>query len=274
MVDRRLDTVRLQRRCRVDGIETLAAERAGRGAILLADALGQQPAAGGPACGRRLAGLHRVPPHPHDVPGILCHRPAALWHRGDPCQRGFRAYARMVDALRRNRLLFAMMDQGVENAETGVELRFLGKDMPMPAGVVQLARQSAHRILPIVTVAADPHWHFRHCPRIVLRAGGTIEEDNRWSCCATWSARPPAPATVELATAPLAQFPVAESAYCRPWPSPWWRAAPAAAATRRGGCAVVDVDRMSAITQHHSHARSRSVGQSPHGPVPVTASRA
>jgi phosphatidylinositol dimannoside acyltransferase len=97
--------------------------------------------------------------------------------QGILANEGFKAYARMVDALRHNRILFAMMDQGVKQAETGVPLRFLGKDMPMPGGVMQLARQTRAPILPVVSLAADPVWHFAIEPRIVFQPGGTVEED-------------------------------------------------------------------------------------------------
>jgi KDO2-lipid IV(A) lauroyltransferase len=90
---------------------------------------------------------------------------------------GFKAYARMIDSLRHNRILFAMMDQGVKKAETGVPLRFLGKDMPMPGGVVQLARQTRAPILPVTTLAADPLWRFAIGPRLQLVPGGSIEQD-------------------------------------------------------------------------------------------------
>jgi KDO2-lipid IV(A) lauroyltransferase len=96
---------------------------------------------------------------------------------GIAANAGFRAYAGMLDALRHNRVVFAMMDQGVRDAETGVPLRFLGKDMPMPGGVVQLARQSRAPILPITSLAADPVWHFRIEPQLMLTPGGTIEQD-------------------------------------------------------------------------------------------------
>ena len=177
MVDRRLDKERLHARCRVDGIENLQAARTGRGAILLATHSGnslllaaQLADAGWPVTvvyrrARMMSmqffaeGLPR-----YGIDGILANE-------------GFRAYARMVDALRHDRILFAMMDQGVANAETGVPLRFLGKDMPMPGGVVQLARQTRAPIVPIVSLAADPVWHFAIEPRITLQPGGSIEED-------------------------------------------------------------------------------------------------
>ena len=46
----------------------------------------------------------------------------------------------MMRALRRNRIVFVMIDQGVKHAKDGMPMRFLGKDMPMPMGPAQLAR--------------------------------------------------------------------------------------------------------------------------------------
>jgi lauroyl/myristoyl acyltransferase len=177
MVDRKLDKERLHSRCRVEGIENLEAARVGRGAILLAThsgnsllLAGQLAEAGWPVTvvyrrARMMStqffaeGLPR-----YGIDGILANE-------------GFRAYARMVDALRRDRVLFAMMDQGVASAETGLPLRFLCKDMPMPGGVVQLARQTRAPIVPITSLAADPVWRFSIEPRIVLQPGGSIEQD-------------------------------------------------------------------------------------------------
>jgi lauroyl/myristoyl acyltransferase len=96
---------------------------------------------------------------------------------GIPANDGFQAYARMLDALRHNRVVFAMMDESAKQAGAGVPLRFLGKDMPMPGGLVQLARQSRAPILPITSLAADPRWHFVIEPQFALAPGGTIEED-------------------------------------------------------------------------------------------------
>lgn len=177
MVDRRLDAARLHARAHVEGIAHLEAARTGRGAILLATHSGnslllaaQLADAGWPVTvvyrrSRMMsleffaAGLPR-----YGIDGILANE-------------GFRAYARMVDALRHDRVLFAMMDQGVEKAETGIPLRFLGKDMPMPGGVVQLARQARSPILPVVSVAAEPLWRFRIEPPVALLPGGSIEAD-------------------------------------------------------------------------------------------------
>jgi lauroyl/myristoyl acyltransferase len=177
MVDRKLDTARLRELCRVDGLEHLQAARSGRGAILLATHSGnslllaaQLADAGWPVTivyrQARMMSLQffvdGLPRYGFD--GILANE-------------GFKAYARMVDALRHDRILFAMMDQGVKEAETGVPMRFLGKDMPMPGGVVQLARQTRAPILPVTSLAADPVWHFAIGPRLALAPGGTIEQD-------------------------------------------------------------------------------------------------
>jgi KDO2-lipid IV(A) lauroyltransferase len=177
MVDARLDAARLRSRCRVDGLEHLAAARQGRGAILLATHSGnslllaaQLADAGVPVTvvyrhARMMSaeffatGLPR-----YGIDGILANE-------------GFKAYARMVDALRKDRVLFAMVDQGVKQAETGVPMRFLGKDMPMPGGVIQLSRSTRAPMLPVTAVAADPVWHFAIEPPLVLPPGGSIEED-------------------------------------------------------------------------------------------------
>jgi lauroyl/myristoyl acyltransferase len=177
MVDRKLDATSVKALCRVDGMPLLESALNGRGVILLATHSGnslllaaQLADAGWPITvvyrhARMMSaeffaqGLPR-----YGIQGILANE-------------GFKAYARMLDALRHNRILFAMMDQGVKQAETGVPIRFLGKDMPMPGGVVQLARHSRAPILPVTTLAADPVWHFAIEPRLVLQPGGTVEDD-------------------------------------------------------------------------------------------------
>ncbi len=177
MVDRKLDARRLHERCVVEGLENLEAARTGRGAILLATHSGNSL-----LLAAQLADS--------GLPVTIVYRRARMMSlqffvdglprygfEGILANEGFKAYARMIDSLRHNRILFAMMDQGVKAAETGVPLRFLGKDMPMPGGVVQLARQTRAPILPVTTLAADPRWHFIIEPRLQLVPGGTIEED-------------------------------------------------------------------------------------------------
>ncbi len=177
MVDRRLDHARIQQSCRVDGIAHLEAARAGRGAILLANHSGnslllaaQLAAAGWP--------ISVVYHHTRMMSTRFFEEGLPRYgFEGILANEGFRAYARMVDALRKNRVLFAMMDQGVEKSESGLMVRFLGKDMPMPGGIVQLARQTRAPIVPIVTLAAEPVWQFSIEAHLTLPPGGTIEED-------------------------------------------------------------------------------------------------
>src|SRR5690606_36854308 len=177
MVDRKLDPERLRARCRVDGLENLHAARQGRGAILLATHSGNSL-----LLAAQLADS--------GVPVTVVYRHARMmsvefFATGLPrygidgilANEGFKAYARMVDALRKNRVVFAMVDQGVRDAETGVPLRFLGKDMPMPGGVVQLARSARAPILPVTSLASDPVWHFQIEPPLTLLPGGSIAED-------------------------------------------------------------------------------------------------
>src|SRR5690606_19076481 len=161
MVDRKLDAGRLHSRCRVDGIANLEAARQGRGATLLATHAGN-----GLLMAAQLADA--------GLPVTVVYRQARMmsaqfFSEGLPrygidgilANEGSMAYARMVDALRRNRLVFAMVDQGVRDAETGLPMRFLGKQMAMPGGVVQLSRSARAPILPVVSLAADPVWHFQ-----------------------------------------------------------------------------------------------------------------
>ena len=177
MVDRRLDAHRLHQRCQIEGIDNLHEARSGRGAILLATHSGNSL-----LLAAQLADS--------GVPVTIVYRQARMMSMqffveglprygfdGILANEGFKAYARMVDALRHNRVLFAMMDQGVKQAETGVPLRFLGKDMPMPGGVVQLARTTRAPIVPVTSLAADPVWRFAIEPKLTLAPGGSIEED-------------------------------------------------------------------------------------------------
>lgn len=177
MVDRQLEAGRLASNCLVDGIEHLEQARTGRGAILLATHSGNSL-----LLAAQLA--------TQGVPVTVVYRQARMmsmqfFAEGLPrygidgilANEGFRAYARMVDALRHNRVLFAMVDQGVKKAETGVEMTFLGKKMPMPGGVMQLARQTRAPIVPVVALESDPAWHFAIEPALRFQPGGTLEED-------------------------------------------------------------------------------------------------
>lgn len=177
MVDRRIDPVRLYARCKVDGLDNLAAARSGQGAILLAThacnsllLLAQLADQGWP-----LTLVYRQSPNvPREfIDGGL----RRYGFDGIAAESGFKAFAGLIDAVRRDRVVFAMMDHGVSKAESGVQQRFLGKDMPMPGGIVQLARQTRAPIVPIRSLAVDPVWHFQIEPRLQLLPGASFEED-------------------------------------------------------------------------------------------------
>lgn len=177
MADRKLDTGRIYERCRVDGVEHLKAARTGNGAILLATHSGN--------CLLLLAQLadqgwpltivyRRSPNMPeHFASDGLCH----YGFEGVAADDGFKAYAQMLGALRHDRVVFAMMDHGVNVADSGLVLRFLGKEMPMPGGIAQLARHSRAPIVPLTSLAVDPVWHFEFEPQLQFDPGGTLEED-------------------------------------------------------------------------------------------------
>jgi lauroyl/myristoyl acyltransferase len=178
MVDRRLDSQRLQQLCQVDGIDNLQCARSGRGAILLATHSGNGllMAAQLADKGWPITIVYRQ--SPMMSPQFIAEGLAHYGFDGIAANEGFRAYARMVDALRHDRVVFAMMDDGVRRSEGGgLPLCFMGKCMQMPPGVVQLARHSRAPIVPVTSLAADPRWHFRIEPRLALAPGGTIEED-------------------------------------------------------------------------------------------------
>lgn len=90
---------------------------------------------------------------------------------------GLKAYGRMLGALKKNRVVFLMMDQGVKRAEDGMPMRFLGKDMPMPAGPAQLARHARAPVLPVATLAADPAWTFEIGAAVQRVVGASVEQD-------------------------------------------------------------------------------------------------
>lgn len=178
MFDRRQDDDLLQARCEVAGMEHLQpALAAGRGAILLSTHMGN-----GALVALRLAR--------DGWPVSVVYRQARMMseeflERGLPlygiegirANAGIHAYSRMLDALRRGRIVFMMMDQGARAARDGIVLRFLGKDMPVAAGPAQLARHSQAPLLPQFAVASDPAWKFTIGPPVQRGPGSTLEAD-------------------------------------------------------------------------------------------------
>lgn len=178
MFDRHQDERVLARQCEIEGLERLQLALAGgRGAILLAAHMGN-----GALLATSLAGA--------GWPVSVVYRQARMmsagfFDRGLPlygiegilANSGLRAYARMLEALRRGRIVFVMMDQGTKAAQDGIILRFLGKDMPISAGPAQLARHSRAPVLPVLTTAADPVWRFTIDPPLTGVAGASLEAD-------------------------------------------------------------------------------------------------
>lgn len=178
MFDRKVDPARLAAHCRIEGLEHLdGASRAGRGVLLLGAHMGNGAlipvclaASGWPVSvvykqSRMMsAGFFQQGLAEYGIEPIMANE-------------GMKAYARMLGALRKGRVVFIMADQGTKTQNDGVVLRFLGKDMPMPAGPAQLARHSHAPVLPFETLAARPQWHFRIHPPLERAAGSTLEDD-------------------------------------------------------------------------------------------------
>ena len=177
MIDRRQDEAMLVARCEVEGLDHLRAALAdGRGAILMAAHMGNAAlvplrlaSAGWPvsvlykesrmmSADFFLAGLER-----YGIQGIAANA-------------GLRAYGQMLAALKQGRIVFLMLDQGVKQAKDGQVHRFLGKDMPMPAGPAQLARAARAPVLPVATLAATPRWRFALGAPVPL-GNATLEQD-------------------------------------------------------------------------------------------------
>ena len=178
MFDRPQDPAMLASRVEVHGIEQLDAALArGRGAILLATHSGngallpvKLAAAGVP-----LSVVYR---ESRMFPGGFFERGLSSYGvEGILATEGLKSYGSMLQALRRNRVVYVLTDQGTKKARDGIVFRFLGKDMPMPAGPAQLARHAGAPVLPVATVGACPRWQFRIDPPIEPVAGSTLEED-------------------------------------------------------------------------------------------------
>lgn len=177
MFDQRQPDSVLAARCELDGLAHLRTAMAeGRGAIVLATHMGN-------------ASLAMIRLAQEGWPVSLLYRKARMMSTGFfqsgleqygiqaiLANGGIRAYGQMLAALKQGRVLIVMMDQGVRKAENGLMQRFLGKDVPMPAGPAQLARVSRSPVLPMVAVAAQPRWRFE-IQRPVTLGQGSLEAD-------------------------------------------------------------------------------------------------
>jgi lauroyl/myristoyl acyltransferase len=178
MFDRKVDPARLAAHCHIDGLEHLeAASRAGRGVLLLGAHMGNGALI--PVClaasGWPVSVVYKQ--SRMMSAGFFQHGLAEYGIEPIMANEGMKAYARMLGALRKGRVVFIMADQGTKTQNDGIVLRFLGKDMPMPAGPAQLARHSHAPVLPFETLAARPRWHFRIHPPLERAPGSTLEDD-------------------------------------------------------------------------------------------------
>jgi lauroyl/myristoyl acyltransferase len=162
MMDRRQDDAMLASRLLLEGEEHLRAALAGgRGAILLGTHAGN-----GILLGVRLAAagwpVSMVYRQARMAPAGFLGRGCALYGiEAILANEGLRAYGRMREALKRGRVLFVTVDQGVKRAQDGVPVRFLGKTMGMAAGPAQLARRDGVPVLPVLATGYDGAWRFR-----------------------------------------------------------------------------------------------------------------
>jgi lauroyl/myristoyl acyltransferase len=161
MLDRRQDQAVLLARAEVEGLDHLREAMAGgRGAILLATHAGN-------------AALLPIRLAEAGWPVSVVYRESRMMSadffqhglelygiQGIAANAGIRAYGQMLVALKQGRIVFLMLDQGVKEAKDGLVHRFLGKDMPMPAGPAQLARTARAPVLPVATTSARPVWRF------------------------------------------------------------------------------------------------------------------
>lgn len=180
MLDRRQDEALLLSRVEVEGLGELETALApGRGAILLASHAGN-----GALLVLKLVAA--------GVPVSVVYRESRMFDpgfferglsfygvEGIPATEGLKAYGKMLAALRQNRVVYLMADQGTKKARDGMVVRFLGKDMPMPAGPAQLARHARAPLLPVATTGADPAWRFEILPPIRREPDSTLEDDVR-----------------------------------------------------------------------------------------------
>jgi len=72
-----------------------------------------------------------------------------------PPAAGFR---RMLKALKNNRVIYILMDQGIKQ---GVDAPFLGKRVPMPPGPAELLRRTGCALVTAPLTGVDPRWQFR-----------------------------------------------------------------------------------------------------------------
>ncbi|HEY7906605.1 MAG TPA: lysophospholipid acyltransferase family protein [Wenzhouxiangella sp.] len=79
----------------------------------------------------------------------------------------------MLKALKSGHIVFILMDQG--SKRSGIAVEFLGKQMQMPQGPVELARRTGAPIVPVLLTGVNTAWAFEICDPIHLPAKEPIE---------------------------------------------------------------------------------------------------
>lgn len=176
-LDSRRSDAELAQRSTVEGLEHLrAALHANRGAILLAAHMGNQALAAMELVRLGFAVSVVYKQSRMGSAGFLHDGLERYGVQAILANEGIKAYGQMLGALKKGRVLVIMLDQGVKHAKDGIVLRFLGKDMPMPAGPAQLARVSRAPVLPLATVNGPPVWKIAIGEPVPL-GHATLEED-------------------------------------------------------------------------------------------------
>ena len=157
--------------CDVAHLERLETARAGGGAILLGMHMGN---------GILMAARLAVAGVPVSVvyresrkmaPGFFERLLAAHGLAGIDARNRSGAYRRMARALREDRVVFVLMDQGTKHG--GVTVNFLGKTLDMPAGPAELARRTGVPVLPAELQDAGAVWQFSIGEPLVLDPDST-----------------------------------------------------------------------------------------------------
>jgi len=173
MYSGRLKPARIAELCRVDGLDCLdQALEQGKGVVLLGLHMGNGVAMAThlAARGYPVAVIYRE--SKKIQPDFFRRGIATMGLEAIPATPASVGFRQMLRALRENRVLFILMDQG---AKQGVEMPFLGKYVPMPAGPAELVRRTGAALLPARLRAVDPEWHFELGPIETIDASEPLE---------------------------------------------------------------------------------------------------
>ena len=150
----------VSRVCEVAGLDTLdlALER-GRGVVLLGLHMGNGVAMA-TALARRGYPVHVVFRESGKIsPGFFEHGLGSLGITAVNAKPPGAGLRRMLTVLKRNGVLFILMDQGMKSG--GVEATLMGKRLNMPPGPAELARRSGSAVIPALMQGASPRWRFK-----------------------------------------------------------------------------------------------------------------